>query len=87
MQRANNISTKVERNVLDVSYQVTQYQTVVNELRAEISRYVNDIKVVLTRKGKSVNSRLIEQSNHEFHYTETSDRNVSGIHFIIIIIS
>ncbi|XP_030764084.1 kinesin-like protein KIF19 isoform X2 [Sitophilus oryzae] len=42
--RANNISTKVERNVLDVSYQVTQYQTVVNELRAEISRLQNKMK-------------------------------------------
>ncbi|XP_066139573.1 kinesin-like protein KIF19 [Euwallacea fornicatus] len=42
--RANNISTKVERNVLDVSYQVTQYQTVVNELRAEISRLQTKMK-------------------------------------------
>lgn len=36
--RANHISNKVERNVLDVSYQVTQYHTVINELRDEISR-------------------------------------------------
>ncbi|XP_019761161.1 kinesin-like protein KIF19 isoform X1 [Dendroctonus ponderosae] len=42
--RANNISTKVERNVFDVSYQVTQYQTVVNELRAEISRLQTKMK-------------------------------------------
>ncbi|KAL1488944.1 hypothetical protein ABEB36_014728 [Hypothenemus hampei] len=42
--RANNISTKVERNVLDVSYQVSQYQTVVNELRAEISRLQHKMK-------------------------------------------
>ncbi|CAG9767190.1 unnamed protein product [Ceutorhynchus assimilis] len=42
--RANNISTKVERNVLDVSYQVTQYQTVVNELRSEISRLQSKMK-------------------------------------------
>lgn len=36
--RANNISNKVERNVFDVSYHVTQYQTVISELRNEISR-------------------------------------------------
>ena len=36
--RANSISNKVERNVLDVSYHVTQYQTVINELRDEIQR-------------------------------------------------
>lgn len=36
--RANNISNKVERNILDVSYHVTQYQTVINELRDEIHR-------------------------------------------------
>lgn len=36
--RANHISNKVESNILDVSYHVTQYQTVINELRDEISR-------------------------------------------------
>lgn len=36
--RANHISNKVERNVLDVNYHVNQYQTVISELRDEISR-------------------------------------------------
>lgn len=36
--RAKNISSKVERNILDVSYHVNQYQTVITELRDEISR-------------------------------------------------
>lgn len=36
--RAKNISHKVENNILDVSYHVTQYQTVINELREEIGR-------------------------------------------------
>lgn len=36
--RAKNISSKAERNILDVSYHVTQYQTVINELRDEINR-------------------------------------------------
>lgn len=36
--RANNISNKAERNILDVSYHVSQYQTVITELRDEINR-------------------------------------------------
>lgn len=42
--RANNITTKIERNVLDVSYHVTQYQTVISELRDEISRLQTKMK-------------------------------------------
>lgn len=42
--RANNIQTKSERNILDVSYHVTQYQTVINELRDEISRLQTKMK-------------------------------------------
>lgn len=36
--RAKNISNKVGNNILDVSYHVSQYQTVINELREEINR-------------------------------------------------
>ncbi|CAH1956477.1 unnamed protein product [Acanthoscelides obtectus] len=42
--RANNITNKIERNVLDVSYHVSQYQTVINELKDEISRLQNKMK-------------------------------------------
>lgn len=62
--RANHISNKVERNVLDVSYQVTQYHTVINELRDEISRLRNkisedrprsaDIKMNPAQKGNEI---------------------------------
>ncbi|CAG9864986.1 unnamed protein product [Phyllotreta striolata] len=43
-ERANNITNKIERNVLDVSYHVTQYQTVITELRDEISRLQHKMK-------------------------------------------
>ncbi|XP_060521657.1 kinesin-like protein KIF19 isoform X2 [Cylas formicarius] len=56
--RANSISTKVERNVLDVSYQVTQYQTVVNELRAEISRLQSKMQEDRPRSGDVEEGRL-----------------------------
>ncbi|CAH1115978.1 unnamed protein product [Phaedon cochleariae] len=49
--RANNISTKIERNVLDVSYHVTQYQTVIHELRDEISRLQTKMKEERPRSG------------------------------------
>ncbi|XP_063602768.1 kinesin-like protein KIF19 [Penaeus indicus] len=36
--RAKNISKQVRRNVLDVSYHVSQYQNIISELREEIDR-------------------------------------------------
>ncbi|CAL4176991.1 unnamed protein product [Meganyctiphanes norvegica] len=36
--RAKNISNKVRRNVADVSFHVSQYQTIITELKDEISR-------------------------------------------------
>lgn len=39
--RANRISNKVERNVLDVSYHVSQYRDIISDLRNEISRLRN----------------------------------------------
>lgn len=36
--RANHIQNKVERNIIDVQYHVSQYQTVIDELRNEIGR-------------------------------------------------
>ncbi|XP_050298947.1 kinesin-like protein KIF19 [Anthonomus grandis grandis] len=62
--RANNISTKVERNILDVSYQVTQYQTVVNELRAEISRLQTKMKEERPRSA-DINKLDAEQRSAE----------------------
>lgn len=42
--RASSISNKLERNVLDVSFHVSQYKTVINELKEEISRLQNKMK-------------------------------------------
>ncbi|VEN36509.1 unnamed protein product [Callosobruchus maculatus] len=42
--RANNITNKIERNVLDVSYHVSQYHTVISELKDEITRLQNKMK-------------------------------------------
>lgn len=49
--RANKISNKVERNVLDVSYlHVAQYRDVINDLKSEISRLRNKMKDDRPRK-------------------------------------
>lgn len=43
--RANKISNKIERNVLDVSYlHVAQYRDIINDLKSEISRLRNKMK-------------------------------------------
>ncbi len=43
--RAKNISNKVRKNVLDVSYHVSQYQNIISELRHEIGRLKEKIQV------------------------------------------
>ncbi|EFA08129.2 kinesin-like protein KIF19 [Tribolium castaneum] len=61
--RANNISTKAERNVLDVSYHVTQYQTVINELRDEISRLQQKMNEERPRSADVRRMNAEERSN------------------------
>ncbi|XP_063916850.1 kinesin-like protein KIF19 isoform X2 [Zophobas morio] len=61
--RANNISTKAERNVLDVSYHVTQYQTVINELRDEISRLQQKMNEERPRSADIRRMNAEERSN------------------------
>ncbi|XP_049817903.1 kinesin-like protein KIF19 isoform X2 [Aethina tumida] len=61
--RANNITNKVERNVLDVSYHVTQYQTVINELRDEISRLQGKMKEDRPRSADINKMNAEERSN------------------------
>ncbi|KAJ8929813.1 hypothetical protein NQ314_017410 [Rhamnusium bicolor] len=62
--RANNITNKIERNVLDVSYQVTQYQTVITELRDEISRLQTKMKEERPRSA-DVNKLNAEERSSE----------------------
>ncbi|XP_068915073.1 kinesin-like protein KIF19 isoform X3 [Tenebrio molitor] len=61
--RANNISTKAERNVFDVSYHVTQYQTVINELRDEISRLQQKMNEERPRSADIRRMNAEERSN------------------------
>ncbi|KAJ8979399.1 hypothetical protein NQ317_015828 [Molorchus minor] len=62
--RANNITNKIERNVFDVSYQVTQYQTVITELRDEISRLQTKMKEERPRSA-DVNRLNAEERSSE----------------------
>ncbi|XP_068084408.1 kinesin-like protein KIF19 [Anabrus simplex] len=49
--RAKNISNKVERNILDVSYHVSQYRAIISELRAEIARLRTKMQEERPRSG------------------------------------
>ncbi|XP_077294969.1 kinesin-like protein KIF19 [Arctopsyche grandis] len=49
--RANHITNKVKRNVLDTDYHVTQYRTVINELKDEIARLRTKMKEERPRSG------------------------------------
>ncbi|KAK6623852.1 hypothetical protein RUM44_010708 [Polyplax serrata] len=55
-ERAKSISNKVEKNVLDISYHVSQYRTIISELRDEIARLKSkmpDEKKVLSQAQSS----------------------------------
>ncbi|KAI4456335.1 kinesin-related [Holotrichia oblita] len=62
--RAKNISSKAERNVLDVSYHVSQYQTVINELRDEINRLQQKMTEDRPRSAE-INKITAEQRSNE----------------------
>jgi kinesin family protein 18/19 len=47
----------VERNVLDVSYQVSQYRTIISELRDEIARLRTKMEEDRPRSGDTSNNR------------------------------
>ncbi|GFG34639.1 hypothetical protein Cfor_03711 [Coptotermes formosanus] len=55
--RAKNILNKVERNVLDVSYHVSQYRTIISELRDEIARLRAKMKEDRPRSGDTSNDK------------------------------
>ncbi len=52
--RAKNISNKVRKNVLDVSYHVSQYQNIITELKEEIGRLKE--KIVESGNARSSSS-------------------------------
>jgi len=47
----------VERNVLDVSYHVSQYRTIISELREEIARLRAKMKEDRPRSGDNSNDK------------------------------
>jgi len=48
---------QVERNVLDVSYHVSQYRTIISELREEIARLRAKMKEDRPRSGNTSNDK------------------------------
>ncbi|XP_023326016.1 kinesin-like protein KIF19 [Eurytemora carolleeae] len=59
--RAKNISNKVRRNVLDVSYHVSQYQNIISELKGEIGRLKEKISNEPTNHGATATKQQIAE--------------------------
>ncbi|TRY69133.1 hypothetical protein TCAL_02510 [Tigriopus californicus] len=57
--RAKNISNKVRKNVLDVSYHVTQYQNIISDLKTEIGRLKDKMHSDITYK--KADKRQVEE--------------------------
>uniref|UniRef100_A0A6P7GZF8 Kinesin-like protein n=1 Tax=Diabrotica virgifera virgifera TaxID=50390 RepID=A0A6P7GZF8_DIAVI len=79
--RANNITTKIERNVFDVSYHVTQYQTVINELRDEISRLQHKMKEERPRSA-DVKKLNAEERRNELRYVSFASRRKTIVYMV-----
>ncbi len=61
--RAKNISSRVRKNVLDVSYHVSQYQSIISELRGEIGRLKEKIQVEGAKGGEAGSCLLSKTSS------------------------
>ncbi|RZF45601.1 hypothetical protein LSTR_LSTR014319 [Laodelphax striatellus] len=69
--RASGISHKVERNVLDVSFHVSQYRSIIQDLRAEISRL--RAKMTEERPASAIGNE--DQEEEEKKYATINDDN------------
>merc|ERR1719211_787670 len=59
--RAKNISNKVRRNVLDVSFHVGQYQSIISELKGEIGRLKEKIESGSTKSSATATKQQMEE--------------------------
>ncbi|EEB13334.1 predicted protein [Pediculus humanus corporis] len=62
-ERAKSISNKVEKNILDISYHVSQYRTIISELRDEIARL----------KSKMPDDKIIMENIHKDRFKIEDD--------------
>merc|ERR1719211_360512 len=59
--RAKNISNKVRRNVLDVSFHVGQYQSIISELKGEIGRLKDKIDSGSAKSSATATKQQMEE--------------------------
>jgi kinesin family protein 18/19 len=65
--RAKNIKTNVQRNVLNVNYHITKYNTIISQLKQEISDLRNQLQAKQSAgvpKKFSIENYQIEVNNH-----------------------
>uniref|UniRef100_A0A8C4SID6 Kinesin-like protein KIF19 n=1 Tax=Erpetoichthys calabaricus TaxID=27687 RepID=A0A8C4SID6_ERPCA len=67
--RAKNIKTRVKRNLLNVSYHIAQYTSIIADLRKEIERLkakIDEQGQNQMKKGEKANIRDIQGASYEF---------------------
>ncbi|XP_039290693.1 kinesin-like protein KIF19 [Nilaparvata lugens] len=69
--RASGISHKVERNVLDVSFHVSQYRSIIQDLRAEISR----LRAKMTEERPASANDNDDQEEHKYATINDDNNN------------
>ena len=77
--RAKNISNKVHKNVLDVSFHVTQYQSIIADLKGEIGRLKDKInndavsEFILKPKSRHCNFQIFPSERDVKPCHQTAD--------------
>ena len=83
--RAKNIKTKIRRNVCEVAYHISQYTSIINELRTEVKRLRSRLGVDVTvsrRPSMTSQTRSADVSTQNQNFNEfqkTKDQLVSTL--------
>ena len=82
--RAKNIKTKIRRNVCEVAYHISQYTSIINELRTEVKRLRSRLGVNVVTRRPSLTSQTrsadVSTQNQNFNeFQKTKDQLVSTL--------
>jgi kinesin family protein 18/19 len=79
--RAKYIRTKLRRNVIDVSYHISQYQQIIQELAQEISTLKEqkyDLESKVSHLDPRMNAALMMTSNNSLNSSNMGSNSYSG---------
>lgn len=63
--RANRITNKVERNIVDVNYHVSQYRDIISDLKNEISRLRTKMHDTPTERPRTSDEEPTEMNSND----------------------